>query len=87
MAAGIDASPNRRVLVPDPDGNRVVEYDCDGNVIWQALVKAPTSARRLPDGHTVVSSFTQGVVVELDRSGNVVWRQEDVQGVLQASRR
>jgi hypothetical protein len=87
MAAGIDASPGRRVLVPDPDGNRVVEYDCEGNVIWQAQVKAPTSARRLPDGHTVVGSCKPGVVVELDRGGNVVWRQEDVEGVLQASRR
>jgi hypothetical protein len=87
MAAGIDVLPTRRVVVPDRAGNRVVEYDCEGHEIWQAAVRAPTAARRLPDGHTVVSSAARGEVVEVDRGGNVVWRHDDVQGVVQASRR
>jgi hypothetical protein len=87
MAAGIDVLPNRRLLVPDPAGNRVVEYDCAGTAIWQVPARAPTAARRLAGGHTVISSASRGEVVEVDRAGNVLWRHEDVPGVVQASRR
>jgi len=51
-------------------------------VLWQAEVRGPTAAQRLPGGHTLVVSTTAGTevarpvreVVELDRAGRQVWK-------------
>jgi HEAT repeat protein len=65
--------PNGRVLVPLPNNNKVVEYDGDGKVVWEAAVQFPFSAQRLPNGNTLVASYNMMKVVELNRGGRVVW--------------
>jgi hypothetical protein len=95
----IDVLPNGRVLVPEKDNNRVVEYDENGKIVWQAEYPQPVAAVRLPNGNTLVTSFNsdnQGRPVpsdqlvpaaELDRSGRVVWKYTGSSRVTRAFRR
>jgi hypothetical protein len=75
MGGNIEVLPGNRILAPLYRENRVVEYDFDGNQVWQAAVNYPTSATRLPNGNTLVVSMTRGQVVEIDREGKEVWSQ------------
>lgn len=72
MGGNVDVLPGGRILAPLYRENRVVEYDFDGNQVWQATVNYPTSAVRLPNGHTLVVSMPQQRIVELDRSGKEI---------------
>lgn len=74
LGAGIDVLPNRRVLVPHFTDNKVVEYGPGGEVLWEASVREPASAQRLPGGSTLVASTTTREVVEVDRAGRVAWK-------------
>jgi hypothetical protein len=74
--ASIEALPGGRVLVPQPNMSKVMEYDGDGKVIWEAAVQYPFSAQRLPNGNTLVGSPNSGKVVELNRGGRVVWENK-----------
>jgi hypothetical protein len=87
LGVGIDLLPGRRVLVPLFAEGRVVEYDPDGRVLWEAAVPSPTCAVRLPDGHTLVGSSTTRTAVELNRRGEVVWQRQCEEALLQVSRR
>lgn len=69
----VELLPNGRVLVPLPNQNKVVEYDADGKIVWEAAVQYPYSASRLPNGNTLVASYNTMRVMELNRSGRVVW--------------
>jgi HEAT repeat protein len=69
----VEVLSNGNVLVPHPGYNRVVEYNADGKIVWEAAVQNPFSATRLPNGNTVVGSYNQRKVVELNRGGRVVW--------------
>jgi outer membrane protein assembly factor BamB len=83
----IDVLANGHIVVPDYRGSRVVEYDADGKVVWQAAVNLPAAAQRLPNGHTLVAGRGTQEIIELDRAGKVVWRHR-VEGYLySASRR
>lgn len=73
----VDFLPNDRVLVASPNEHKVMEYDSNGKVVWEATVQFANSAVRLPNGRTLVSSMTQNRVVEIDRAGKVVWEQKD----------
>jgi hypothetical protein len=73
MGGGIDLLPSGRILIPEYRTNRVAEYAPDGKLTWQASVRFPTSASRLPNGNTLVVSMVEQRVVELNRSGDVVW--------------
>jgi hypothetical protein len=84
---GMDGLPNGRVLVAHQAMGKVVEYDPDGKVIWEATVQMPTSATRLSNGNTLVSCFQNQRVVELDRAGRVVWERKDGDRVWKARRR
>jgi HEAT repeat protein len=72
----IEALPGGRVLVPQPNLSKVIEYDGDGKQVWEAAVQYPFSATRLPNGNTLVASPNSGKVVELNRSGRVVWEHK-----------
>jgi outer membrane protein assembly factor BamB len=72
----IEALPGGRVLVPQPNMSKVIEYDADGKSVWEAAVQFPYSASRLPNGNTLVASPNSGKVVELSRSGRVVWEHK-----------
>jgi hypothetical protein len=85
--SGFEVLPNGRVLVPQRQANKVVEFDPDGKVVWEAEVKMPKAAARLPNGHTLVTSFDTRSVVELDRAGKVVWERKDDYAHYRARRR
>jgi hypothetical protein len=70
---GLEALRNGHVLIAEYNANRVVEYDADGKIIWQASVQWPSSVSRLPNGHTLAGSQNTNMVVELDRKGKKVW--------------
>lgn len=76
MGGNLDLVPGGRFLVPLYRENQVVEYDLEGNKVWQAGVPAPISAVRLPTGNTLVVSRTQQTVVELDRDGRETWSRK-----------
>src|SRR5262249_46290458 len=73
LGSNVEVLGNGRILVPQYANNKVVEFDADGKVVWEATVMNPNSVFRLPNGNTVVASNATGRVVELDRSGKEVW--------------
>ncbi|MBV9125217.1 MAG: HEAT repeat domain-containing protein [Planctomycetes bacterium] len=83
----IDVLPNGRVVVPELLEDKVVEYDPQGNAIWEASIAQPIAAVRLPNGHTLVTSMTQNRAVELDRTGKEVWEYKSDTRVTRAWRR
>jgi hypothetical protein len=87
LGTNIEALPGGRVLVPIYSQNRVVEFDADGRVAWQAAVSRPTCVTRLPNGHTLVASRYSTRIVELDQAGKEVWGHTTTGRVVRASRR
>jgi HEAT repeat protein len=85
---GNDVLPKGGVLVPLSWQNKVLEYDAEGKVVWEAAVPQPMSAFRLPDGHTLVSTQQwPAKVVELDREGKQVAETAAASYVQRATRR
>lgn len=76
LGGNLDLLPGGRVLLPLYRENRVVEYDLQGKVVWQANIQYPTSAVRLANGNTLVVSMTNQRIVELDRSGKEIWSHQ-----------
>jgi RNA polymerase sigma factor (sigma-70 family) len=70
----LDMTPRGNLLVSLCPKSAAAEFDLEGNKLWQArtphFVGIPTVAR---NGHKVVGLYAQSNVVELDRSGKVVW--------------
>jgi hypothetical protein len=87
LACVIQALPNDHVLIPLYSENRVAEFAPDGREVWQASMRRPCSAYRLPNGHTLVATRLSRVVTELDRKGQVVATLPAGGRVLFASRR
>jgi hypothetical protein len=70
----IDVLPNGNVLVPLYTNNRVLEFDPNGKIVWQAgNVQLPSSVQRLPNGNTLIGSLSTRRVVEVNRDGAEVW--------------
>ena len=76
------ASPNGDTPLPDGGllvteiGGWIDRLDRAGRLVWsiRAPVSYPSDAQLLPNGHILVSGFTTpGRVVELTRSGKIVW--------------
>lgn len=85
---GNDVLPKGGALVPLSWQNKVIEYDADGKVVWEATVQQPMSAFRLPNGNTLVSSQQwPPKVIELDRTGKVVGETTAATYVHKATRR
>jgi PQQ-like domain len=83
----IEVLPNGRVLVPEKDSNRVVEFDANGQIVWQASFMQPVAAVRLPNGNTLVTSFQDSRAVEIDSEGKEVWHYDAGLRVTRAFRR
>lgn len=76
---------NGNTLVTLTHGNRVVEFDSDGNIVWLldnakagGRLADPCGAQRLANGNTVVCSYGQRDpakprLFEVTREGEVVW--------------
>jgi HEAT repeat protein len=70
---GVDVLPNGHVLVPAQWMNRVMEYDAEGKIVFDAAVNQPTAACRMANGHVLVAPQQwPSKVVELDPSGKQV---------------
>ncbi|MEM9647813.1 MAG: hypothetical protein AAF969_04980 [Bacteroidota bacterium] len=79
---------NGNTLVTLTHGNRVVELDANGKIVWQIdnsvfegdpLVD-PCGAQRLPNGNTVIASYgaQEGIkLFEVDKGKNIVWTYND----------
>jgi hypothetical protein len=76
---------NGNTLVNLTHGNRTVEFDSAGRIVWQVgnedlgapLFRDPCGAQRLPNGNTVIASYGmsgKGVkLFEVTREKKVVW--------------
>ena len=83
----IEVLPNGRVLVPEKELNRVVEFDAHGQVVWQAPFHEPVAAVRLANGNTLVTAFQDTRAVEIDSEGKEVWQYDAGLRVTRAFRR
>lgn len=68
------------VLVADSENNRVIEYtreDGEWNQSWMwqdHQIEWPRDADRLPNGHTLITDVHGGRILEINRSGGIVWQ-------------
>lgn len=60
--------PGERLLTAEHDGNKIVERNLKGEVLWQRSLTEPLMAQRLPNGNTFVG--TRDRILELDREGH-----------------
>jgi hypothetical protein len=74
----LEVLPGGRFLVASYGGNKVVELDGNGKVLWQCAAQQPASATRLRNGHTLVAESEGRRVLEFDRDGKEVGRQATV---------
>ncbi len=80
---------NDRLLVNLTHGNKTVEFDREGKVVWRAdnshvadRFADPCGGQRLPNGNTIICSYGQrkpdmARVFEIDRDRNVVWEYKN----------
>jgi hypothetical protein len=73
VSASVQALPSLHVLLPEYKKNSVTEFDATGKVVWQVPVKTPSSACRLPNGNTLVTSMTGSQVIEFNPAQKEVW--------------
>ena len=75
---------NGNTLVTLTHGNKVVEFNPQGNIVWKISnddfeekpFKDPCGAQRLPNGHTVIASYgaSEGIrLFEVDNNKKIVW--------------
>ncbi|SFL16501.1 Arylsulfotransferase (ASST) [Halogranum rubrum] len=68
------------IVVADSHNNRVVEYqrvDGEWEQSWQygdAVLQWPRDGDRLPNGHTLITDSNGDRIIEVDESGDVVWK-------------
>lgn len=83
----VDVLNDGRVLIPQMNENKVVEYDAEGKSVWELDVDQPIAAVRLLNGHTLVTSMGQNRAIEFDRAGHEVWQYRADTKVSRAFRR
>jgi HEAT repeat protein len=85
--SGIDLLANGRILVTQPDRNKVAEYDTEGKAILELDTPLGTTATGLPNGHILVASHQAQRAFEVDRTGKVVWEYKANGPIFRARRR
>lgn len=85
----LHVSPNGRVLVPHNSENKVIEYDAQGQAVWEVNVTSPVSATKLPNGNVLVTTMNpQTGAMEFDRNGRETeWNYRQQTRVTRAIRR
>ncbi len=83
-----------QTLVCCTNGNRVVDFDANGKIVWQLTnedlpgpwLQDPCGGQVLPNGNVVVTSYAGGrkdpkasKLIEVDRAKHVVWTYSDGQ--------
>jgi hypothetical protein len=73
--------PDGHCLVPVHEGGfDVAEFDRGGRTVWGCRAHRAIGAARLPNGHTLLSGWWVGCLLEVDRAGKVV-REHKTEGV------
>ena len=85
--SGIDLLPTGRILITQPDRNKVAEYDMEGKLIVEVDAPLATTATALPNGHFLIASHQGQRAFELDRGGKVVWEHKIGGNLFRARRR
>jgi HEAT repeat protein len=75
---GAEVLPGDRVIVSLPNPGKVLEYNAEGKVVWEASVRNPGCPTRLRNGHTLVPGNGYTTLTELDRSGRVISEKKDL---------
>jgi HEAT repeat protein len=70
--------PNDHVLISLPNPGELLEYNPDGKVVWKASVHMPGVPTRLPNGRTLVPTYNQSALTEIDREGRIVSEKKDL---------
>ena len=70
-AQSVDFLANGHVLASLNASGKVIEYNLDGKIFWEAKVPAPGNLTRLPNGNVLVVSQNSRLV-ELNRAGQTV---------------
>jgi len=80
------------VLVPDSENNRIVElYTSTNAIVWSydgtgsgEKLQWPRDADRLPNGDTLIADSRNFRVLEINRTGHVVWQynMQDSRGIV-----
>jgi hypothetical protein len=76
---------NGNTLISLTHGNKIVEMDALGNVVWKLSNKDfteqpfadPCGSQRLPNGHTMIASYgaSKGIkLFEVDQNNKIVWQ-------------
>jgi hypothetical protein len=74
---GVEVLPNGGLLSPTQWQGKVIEYDPQGKIAWQADFQQSWTASRAPNGHTMVGTqMWPPKVYELDKEGKVVWEHD-----------
>jgi hypothetical protein len=73
----VQALPNGHLLVTTAvfKVGKVLEVDAAGKTVWEAKVPRATSATRLANGNTLVTSMVNRRLVQVDAAGKVVWQK------------
>ena len=58
--------------------NKVYETDAQGKVVWEQAVTGVWAVKGLPNGHRLISSYTDKFLVEYDAIGKEIWRFDDL---------
>src|SRR5262249_2908690 len=69
---GIEILKNDHVLMCLYNNQKVVEYDGDGKVVWEAASQWPNAVHRLANGNTLIGRQQTGKLIEMDKAGKVV---------------
>ncbi|HTU19218.1 MAG TPA: HEAT repeat domain-containing protein [Gemmataceae bacterium] len=85
--SGIDLLSNGRILITQPNRNKVTEYDRDGKRIVEVNAPLATTATGLPNGHFLIASNNGRRAFEVDRTGKVVWEHKAAGNIFRARRR
>ena len=74
--ASVKLLPTGRYLLALGGSGRVIEIDATGKIHWECAVPSAVFATRLRNGHTLVSSFEERFVIEVDQNGKEVRKQQ-----------
>ena len=87
IGLNLDVLPGGRVLVPQYSQSRVVEFDAEGQKVWEHEIANPNSVVRLPNGNTLIGSMVNQRAVEVDRGGKEVWEYKAEGRLMRVRRR
>jgi hypothetical protein len=69
---GIHILPNGNVVFPQ--NNQVLEYNTNGQQVWNVMSNQPMCVHRLPNVNTLIGNGAPFQLIEVDRNGKEVWK-------------